>query len=94
MGERFGSLDGMRARIWAQPQSLAIDLPNGHSPLSPGSYGIALPNASMLRVSMRGTETLLRITLAGPIKRYAVSAQDGLLEVQLESPAIPGPGDP
>lgn len=89
-----GSLDSVRARIWAQPFSLAIDLPDGHSTLSPGSYPIGLGSVSWLRISTRGTETLLRIALASPIKRYSLSAQDGWLEVQLEQHAAGRQGDP
>jgi hypothetical protein len=89
-----GSLDSVRARIWAQPHSLAIDLPDGHSSLLPGQYGIALGSASTLRLRIRGTETLLRIALVGPIKRYSLAAQDGSLEVQLEQPATGSPDDP
>ena len=78
-----GTLDNVRARIWAQPRALAIDLPRGHTPLPPGSYAIAQGSVSELRLNARGAETLVRIKLAAPIERYSLAAQDGVLEVRL-----------
>jgi PilZ domain len=85
-----GSLDQMQARLWAAPYALAIDMPRGRTKLADGVHRLQRGSAGMLRIQRRddGTESL-RLTLATPLARYAVTAQDGTLELKLvRQPAI------
>jgi hypothetical protein len=88
-----GSLEGLRSQIWAQPYTLAVDVPNGRTPLPSGRYPIAQGGISELRLNTRGAQSLLRIRLSSPLKRYAFSVQDGTLEIQLEPRTPIDPGD-
>jgi hypothetical protein len=79
-----GTLDDMHARLWASPFALVIDLPNGHSKLSTGVHRLRKGSARDLRIQHRaGGGEFLRLTLATPIARYAVAAQNGTLELRL-----------
>ena len=78
-----GSLEGMVARIWATPAVLALDLPGGHVELGPGAHVLHGGSIAGLRVNARADANLLRVRLAAPIGRYAVSAHDGVLELRI-----------
>jgi hypothetical protein len=78
-----GSLEGMVARTWAAPAALALDLPSGSVGVRPGSHALRGGSVAGLRVNDRGGASLLRVHLAAPIGRYAVSAHDGVLELRL-----------
>jgi hypothetical protein len=78
-----GSLEGMVARTWATPAALALDLPSGRVELRAGSYALDGGSIAGVRVNTRSGASLLRVRLAGPIGRYAVTARDGLLELRV-----------
>lgn len=78
-----GSLEGMVARTWARPAALALDLPGGRVELGPGSHALQGGSIAGLRLNARGGASLLRVHLAQPIGRYAVSAHEGVLELRV-----------
>jgi len=78
-----GSLDGMQTRTWAAPLAIAIDLPHGHALIEHGDYRLTGGAASGLRVRERNQQLLVRVMLAHPVSRIAVTAQRESLEIRL-----------
>jgi hypothetical protein len=80
-----GTLEGMNARIWAEPHALALDLPHGQTELDAGRYALNAGTASFVRVQRRSDRTLLRIGLARGITDHVVALHGQLLEVRMTS---------
>jgi hypothetical protein len=80
-----GSLEGMNARIWAEPHALALDLPHGKTELEQGRYALGDGAAGFVRVQRRSDATLLRIGLTRGITDHVVALHGQLLEVRMTS---------
>jgi len=78
-----GSLDGMQTRTWASPAAIAVDLPHGRTPMEHGYYPLTGGIAAGLRVLERNQQLLVRVMLAQPVSRIAVTAQRESLEIRL-----------
>jgi hypothetical protein len=77
-----GSLDGMRTTTWASPTAVAIDLPHGRARVLHGYYPLSGGIAAGLRIRQRA-ELLVRVLLAQPVSRIAVTANGESLEIRL-----------
>ena len=82
-----GNLEGMQTRTWASPPAVAIDLPHGRALIDHGYYPLSGGIAAGVRVRERNQQLLVRVMLAQPVSRIAVSTQRESLEIRL-SPAL------
>ncbi|MFI5309214.1 MAG: hypothetical protein ACHQ53_17795, partial [Polyangiales bacterium] len=78
-----GSLEGMRARVWADPHALALDLPQGRTALALGRYPMADGDVTDVQLNARGDALLVRVKVQAPIASYDVTAADGTLRVSV-----------
>ena len=78
-----GDLTDMRSTIWADPSALSIELPGATTSLEAGRYPIGEGGVTDLRVNSNARALLVRMRLSGPITRYSITAEDGVLEAQL-----------
>jgi hypothetical protein len=84
-----GTVDEMKARVWAMPHALAVDLPKGRTALAPGRYPIGKGEVSDLQINERRSTLLVRAKVSAPISHYEVRVAQGQLELELhmEPPA-------
>jgi hypothetical protein len=82
-----GSLEKMRAVVWAAPATLAIDVPDASTSLEYRRYIVAGAGVTELRVNKSEAALLLRVRLSAPVARYAMTAENGTLEILIQRAA-------
>jgi hypothetical protein len=86
-----GSLNGMRAAIWAEPFALVIDLPEANPALAHSRYVLKAGGIKLLTVGEAHGVTQLRLFLDELLARYNTEATTGGLLIRLKHDLRPLP---